>query len=199
MKKLISSIALACLMPMAVFADAKVGAAAPDFTVSDVSGKSHKLSDFKGKNVVLEWYNKDCPYVRKHYDAGNMQKLQKAYKDQGVVWLTVISSAKGKQGFQENKDAETNMNKEGFQGTALLIDADGKVGKAYGAKTTPHMYLINKEGLLAYNGAIDDNDSSNPASIPKAKNYIAAAVDSTLKGEKVAVTSSKPYGCSVKY
>lgn len=181
------------------WADAKVGSPAPDFAVMDATGKTHKLSDFKGKFVVLEWYNKDCPYVRKHYDSKNMQQLQSDMTGKGLVWLSVISSAPGKQGYLAAADALKNASKEGSKATAVLIDDKGNMGKAYGAKTTPHMYLIDPQGVLRYNGAIDSNDSADPKTIATSENYIARAVASALKGEKIAKETSKPYGCSVKY
>lgn len=181
------------------FADAKVGSPAPDFSVVDAAGKTHKLSDYKGKNVVLEWYNKDCPYVRKHYDSKNMQKIQADMTGKGVVWLTVISSAPGKQGHLAAADAVKNGAKEGSKASAILLDESGAMGKAYGAKTTPHMYLIDAQGVLRYNGAIDSNDSADPKTIATSENYIVKAVASAEKGEKIAKETSKPYGCSVKY
>lgn len=198
MKKVILTLVLTLFSSVSL-ADAKVGAAAPDFSVTDTSGKMHKLADFKGKYVVLEWYNKDCPYVRKHYDSKNMQKIQTDMTGQGIVWLSVISSAKGKQGYLPSADAAKNGAKESSKATAILIDDSGAMGKAYGAKTTPHMYLIDPQGVLRYNGAIDSNDSADPATIASAENYIIRAVASAQKGEKIAKETSKPYGCSVKY
>ncbi len=181
------------------FSEAKVGSPAPAFEVMDATGKVQKLSDYKGKNVVLEWYNKDCPYVVKHYSVGNMQKIQKETTEKGFVWLTVISSAKGKQGYLDQKEALANAQTAGAAPSAILIDDLGKMGRAYGAKTTPHMYLIDDKGILRYNGAIDSNSSASSATIEKADNYILAATNSLLKGEKIAKESTKPYGCSVKY
>lgn len=198
MKKLIFALALTFTSTLA-FADAKVGAPAPDFNVTDANGKTHKLSDYKGKYVVLEWYNKDCPYVRKHYDSKNMQNIQSEMTGKGIVWLSVISSAKGKQGHMPAADVVKNGTKEASKATAILVDENGKMGKAYGAKTTPHMYLIDPQGVLRYNGAIDSNDSADPATIASAENYIIRAVASAKKGEKIAKETSKPYGCSVKY
>lgn len=198
MKKILLSAALVLCASLA-WADAKVGSPAPDFSVTDANGKVHKLSDFKGKFVVLEWYNKDCPYVRKHYDSKNMQGLQASMTGQGIVWLSVISSAPGKQGHLAPADALKNASKEGSKATAVLIDDKGTMGKAYGAKTTPHMYLIDPQGVLRYNGAIDSNDSADPKTIATSENYIARAVASAQKGEKIAKETSKPYGCSVKY
>ena len=181
-------------------AEIKVGTTAPDFSATDSSGKTVQLKDFKGKVVVLEWFNKDCPFVKKHYESGNMQKLQKDYTQKGVVWLSVTSSAVEKQGHMTAAEAtELRRGKDSQLSTALLLDASGSLGKTYDAKVTPHMFVINKEGTLVYNGAIDDNRSADPKVIPSSKNYVAAALDSTLKGEKVATPSSKPYGCSVKY
>lgn len=178
---------------------AKVGEKAPEFQVKDQKGVEHKLSDYKGKFVVLEWLNEECPFVKKHYGSGNMQKLQKEYTGKNVVWLSVISSAKGKQGYLTGEEVTAKMTKDHMSSTAVLIDASGVMGKAYGAKTTPHMFIINPEGTLAYNGAIDNNDSSNAKDIPTATNYIAEALNSVLKGEKIQVAQTKPYGCGVKY
>jgi len=183
----------------ASMADAKIDAAAPDFTVADAAGKSHKLADFKGKIVVLEWYNKDCPYVKKHYGSKNMQKLQEQITGKGVVWLSVISSAPGKQGHLKPADALKNASDTGSKATATLIDEKGVMGKAYGAKTTPHIFIIDAKGVLRYNGAIERTDSANPETIAKAENYVIPAIASLQKGEKVAKSSTKPYGCSVKY
>lgn len=180
-------------------ADAKIGTAAPDFSVVDMNGKTQKLSDYKGKYVILEWYNKDCPYVRKHYDSKNMQKLQTEMTGKGIVWLTVNSSAPGKQGHLSAADTKTNAAKEGSKASDILLDEKGVMGKAYGAKTTPHMYLIDPQGVLRYNGAIDSNDSADPKTIATAENYIVAAVNSAQKGEKIPKETTKPYGCSVKY
>jgi peroxiredoxin len=180
-------------------ADAVVGSPAPDFTLTDINGKSHSLSQYKGKYVVLEWVNHDCPFVRKHYGSGNMQKLQKAYTGKGVVWLTVNSSAAGKQGnFAPEKWVALTQEKSAVP-TAVLLDPDGKVGRAYGAKTTPQMYVITPEGKLVYNGAIDDKPSTNVEDIATAKNYLTAALDETMAGKAVATAVTQPYGCSVKY
>lgn len=195
--KLLSLIAL-MLFSVNVFA-VKVGEKAPEFTLMDQNGKSHKLSDFKGKYVVLEWLNHECPFVKKHYSVGNMQKLQKEYTSKNVVWLAINSSAKGKQGHL-NQEAAKNLYKEqNMAATAILLDPTGATGKAYSAKVTPHMYIINPEGTLVYNGAIDSNDSSDSKDIATSTNYVADALNASLKGEKVKLAQSKPYGCSVKY
>jgi len=172
---------------------------APDFTLPGADGTSYKLSDHKGKIVVLEWVNYGCPFVRKHYDSQNMQTLQRTYRDSGVVWLSICSSAPGKQGYFEGQALTDRIEQEGAAATAYLIDADGAVGKAYGARTTPHMYVIDRGGNLVYAGGIDDVRSANVDDIARATNYVAAALDALLEGRPVPQASSTPYGCSVKY
>jgi peroxiredoxin len=178
---------------------ATVDSPAPNFTLTDVAGKTHSLADFKGKFVVLEWVNFDCPFVKKHYGAKNMQSLQAAYIKKDVVWLSICSSAKGKQGYFEGKDLTDRITKEGLSSTAYLIDTDGTVGKMYGAKTTPNMYVINPEGTLVYAGAIDDTPTPNPDDIKTAKNYVQLALDASMAGKPVATKATAPYGCGVKY
>lgn len=181
------------------FATATPGSEAPDFTLQDTTGKSHSLKDFKGKFVVLEWTNYECPFVKKHYGSGNMQKLQKEYTQKDVVWLSICSSAEGKQGnFMPDKWNEM-IREKGAAPTAVLLDPDGKVGRLYDAKTTPHMFVINPEGKIIYAGAIDSIRSPNPADIEKATNYVSAALDSAMAGKPVETATSTPYGCSVKY
>jgi peroxiredoxin len=177
----------------------RVGTAAPAFTAVDSNGKTHNLSDFKGKTVVLEWTNHECPFVKKHYESGNMQALQKEKTGKGVVWLSVISSAPGEQGNVTPEKANELTKTRNASPVAVLMDADGKVGKLYQARTTPHMYVIDKNGVLQYMGAIDDNSSKNPADAKTANNYVRAAVDNVLKGESVKTPTTQPYGCSVKY
>ena len=177
-------------------------AKAPEFTLKNEKGEMVKLSDYKGKTVVLEWYNEGCPFVRKHYDAGNMQRLQAKYTKKGIVWLTIISSAKGKQGYLEDgalKDKLDPKKSEKMKSTHLLKDADGKVGQLYSAKTTPHMYIISKKGDLVYQGAIDSNDSAESKDIASSKNYVSTNLDLILTGKAIKVAKTKPYGCSVKY
>lgn len=204
--KNITSIILAILATSSfALADATIGKPAPDFSVADATGKVHKLSDYKGKFVILEWFNKECPYVKKHYGSGNMQNIQAALKQEAekskksVVWLSVNSSAKGKEGYLDAAATLKDMKNNGSNADAMLLDTDGKMGHAYGAKTTPHMYLIDDKGILLYNGAIDSNSSSDPATIATSENYIKAAALSAFSGEKIAKATSKPYGCSVKY
>lgn len=180
-------------------AEAKVNEPAPTFTATDALGKTVKLADFADKTVILEWYNKDCPYVKKHYGKDNMQKLQRAAHAQKFVWLTVLSSAKGKEGYLDPKAALENAKKNNSFPDHILMDSSGALGKLYGAKTTPHMFVVNPKGILAYNGAIDNNDSADPKTIDTAKNYVLAALASASKGEPVAENTTKPYGCSVKY
>ena len=183
-----------------VFAQqAKLNESAPEFKLTDSNGSEHSLSDFKGKIVVLEWINYDCPFVKKHYDSKNMQSLQEKYTEEGVIWLAICSSNKGKQGNFSVEEINKRTNERGAKFTAYLIDEDGKVGKMYGAKTTPHMYIIDKIGMLVYAGGIDDKASTDVDDIQDAKNYVASALDELLAGKEVSVQSSAPYGCSVKY
>ena len=189
------------LLTLAAFAaePLKTGEAAPGFTLKDTNGKEHSLSDFKGKVVVLEWTNYGCPFVKKHYGGGNMQKLQAEYTGKGVVWLSICSSAPGKQGYYTAEQWPEQLAAAKAKATALLPDPAGQVGKLYGARTTPHMFVVDKQGRLAYQGAIDDNRSWDPKTIEGAKNYVAAALDALLADEAVAEPETKPYGCSVKY
>ena len=198
--KILSSIFLPLVLTFSAFA-VSTNSKAPDFSLKGQDGKTYKLSDFKGKHVVLEWFNKECPYVKKHYGAGNMQALQKEFTKKGVVWLTIISSAKGKQGHMDSKEAKKEFRKDGAMRTALLNDESGMVGKKYGAKTTPHMYIINDKGSLVYQGAIDSNSSANPKTIAKAEAYVKNGLTTSLKGEKISKgkDSTKAYGCGVKY
>jgi peroxiredoxin len=176
-----------------------VGSAAPDFSANDSKGKTQSLSQYKGKYVVLEWFNPECPFVKKHYGPGNMQKLQEEYTGKGVVWLSVDSSAPGKEGSLTPEQAEKKLSEWKGKQTALLLDSDGKVGQSYGAKNTPHMFVINPEGKIVYEGAIDSKASPNPNDIPTATNYVKAALDESLAGKPVSTANTKPYGCSVKY
>ena len=168
-------------------------------TSAGIDGKTYKLSDFKGKYVVLEWNNLDCPFVKKHYGSGNMQALQKKYTDKGVVWLTICSSGAGKQGYYEPAALQELTKEKKLSSTAYLRDADGTVGKLYGAKTTPNMFVVNPEGTLIYAGAIDDKPSPDPNDIPGATNYVAACLDASMTGKAVATKTTVSYGCGVKY
>jgi len=172
---------------------------APDFTLTDTNGSEHSLSDFAGKPVVLEWFNAGCPFVQKHYSKGNMQNLQSTYTEEGVVWLTIVSSAPGKQGHGSAVEHNAKISEWKIASSAFLIDEDGTVGKAYDAKVTPHMFVINAEGEVVYEGAIDSKRSTSPDDIPDSTNYVKEALDAVLAGEAVDVASTQPYGCSVKY
>ena len=176
-----------------------VGSAAPDFSLTDSKGQTHSLAQYKGKYVVLEWFNPECPFVKKHYGSDNMQKLQEAYTGKGVVWLTIDSSAPGKEGNLTGDQAEKVMTGWKTHQTALLLDPEGKAGRAYGAKNTPHMFIVNPEGKLVYEGAIDSKRSPNPADIPSSTNYVKVALDESLSGKPVTNANTQPYGCSVKY
>ena len=176
-----------------------IGQPAPAFTIKDGAGKTRSLAEFKGQTVVLEWTNAGCPYVQKHYESGNMQGLQKAATQDGVVWLTLISSAPGKQGYVSSDEAKTWRTATGAGATALLLDPAGRVGRTYQAKVTPHMYVVNAAGTLVYMGGIDDKPSADPASLKGAKNYVAAALADLSAGRPVANTVSRPYGCTIKY
>lgn len=178
---------------------AKVGAAAPDFKAVDSNGKSHQLSELKGKTVVLEWTNDGCPFVQKHYGSKNMQGLQKAAAADGVVWLTVISSAPGKQGHLKGSQANEQTKKYGAAPAAVLLDEQGTVGQMYEAQTTPHMFIVDGSGTLVYAGGIDDTPTADPADIPKSKNFVASALAEMKAGKPVSNALTKPYGCSVKY
>lgn len=189
------------------FGAAEVGKPAPDFSLTGNDGKVHKLSEFTGKDVVvLEWYNPGCPYVRRHYESGNMQRLQKQFTTAGVRWFTIASSAPGKEGHVKDvKDAETLVKDKGMANTALLLDAKSEVARSYGAKTTPHMFVIDKKGLIAYNGAIDSESTAKPMKVDdyvkdaKITKYVEQAVDAVEHDRKPAMASTDPYGCSVKY
>lgn len=196
----ILAVVLALGFSAAHAASPAVGAPAPDFSLKGADGKTYRLSDFKGKPVVLEWFNNECPYVKKHYDSGNMQALQKKHTVDGAVWLTVLSSAPGSQGYLTAEEAKKLVEQRKSNATAFLLDPDGKVGKdLYDARTTPHMYVIDKVGNLVYKGAIDDQPSANPKTLEKAKNYVTAAMTDIKEGRTVATATSEPYGCSVKY
>ncbi len=199
MKKTALVMACALLGAATAHAQPTVGKAAPDFTATDTAGATHSLSDFRGKTVVLEWTNHDCPYVRKHYETGNMQALQKDAKEDGVVWLSIISSAPGKQGHVSAAQADELTATREAAPTAVLFDPSGEVGKAYAARTTPHMYVIDAEGTLVYMGGIDDRPTADKGDVEGARNYVREALGAIDRGDAVAAPTSRPYGCSVKY
>ncbi len=177
----------------------KVGDPAPGFTAVDSNGRQQSLASYKGKFVVLEWHNQGCPYTKKHYESGNMQRLQKEWTGKGVVWLTVISSAPGMQGFVTPAQENEYLQKMNASPTAVLMDPGGTLGHLYGAKTTPHMFIIDPTGTLIYNGAIDDHPTSDQGDIAGSKNYVSAALQEAMSGKPVTSAATRPYGCSVKY
>ena len=176
-----------------------IGAAAPDFTLSAADGKSHSLSQYKGKYVVLGWFNPECPFVKKHYGSGNMQRLQGEYTAKGVVWLTIDSSAPGTEGNISAEQAQKVMKNWNTKQTALLLDPEGKAGRSYGARNTPHMFVVNPEGKIIYEGAIDSKATPNPDDIASSTNYVKVALDESMSGKPVSNANTRPYGCSVKY
>ncbi|HVP52964.1 MAG TPA: thioredoxin family protein [Terriglobales bacterium] len=177
----------------------RVGEPAPNFTATDSNGKAHSLSSYRGKFVVLEWHNQGCPYTKKHYDSGNMERLQKEWTQKGVVWLTVISSAPGTQGYVTAEQENDYLRRMKAAPTAALLDPTGDLGHLYSAKTTPHMFIINPDGVLIYDGAIDDKPTPDQADIPTSRNYVSLALSEAMAGKPVGTPTSRPYGCSVKY
>jgi len=180
-------------------ASAEIGKSAPEFSLTDSKGAMHKLSEFKGRVVVLEWINLSCPYVKGHYKNRNMQNLQASAVERGVVWLTIASSAKGSSSYMDAAAWNDSIAQHGIASTAVLLDVDGTVGRLYAAKVTPHMYVIAADGTLAYNGAIDTADSADPEKIAKARNCVTEALDALLAGNKVPTAATRPYGCGIKY
>ena len=196
MKRL--AIILALAIAPAAWA-AKVGQAAPEFSATDVQGKAVKLSDYRGKYVVLEWTNPECPYVRRHYNSGNMPSLQKEFGAKDVVWLTVNSTNQSSSEFKTPQEMAKWMSEKGAAPRATLIDRDSQVGKLYEARTTPHMYVIDPQGKLIYAGAIDDSRWASQAKTKDAKNHVRSALGEAMAGKPVSVASTSSYGCSVKY
>jgi len=199
MKSLLTLATILGLVTFSHAAQPEIGQPAPAFTLKDSTGKEHSLADYKGKVVVLEWINHGCPFVKKHYDSGNMQKLQEDATDHGVVWLAVCSSAPEKQGHMTPEAATANLTEVKSNATAYLLDEDGKVGKLYDARTTPEMYIINSDGVLVYAGAIDDKPTANAADIEGAVNYVRTALEEMKEGKPITTAQTKSYGCSVKY
>jgi peroxiredoxin len=175
------------------------GSAAPDFSARDTHGQAHTLAEYKGKYVVLEWHNRECPYTHKHYESGNMQRLQKEWTSKGVVWFTVISSAPGEQGYMTAGGENSYLEKVNASPTAVLLDPTGQLGHLYGAKSTPHMFVISPEGVLIYNDAIDDKPTTDADDIASAHNYVSEALEEAMAGKAVSTPTTRPYGCSVKY
>lgn len=206
MKKLISFLTLIFVSILLINAtdrdnrsEAIVGEPAPEFSVVDANGNMHSLSDYEGKYVILEWLNHGCPFVRKHYDGNNMQQMQNRYTEEGVVWLSVVSSAPGTQGYMEPDETLETMIENNAAPTAILLDVDGAMGRAYDARVTPHMYIISPDGTLEYNGAIDDKPTARLRDLEDAHNYVDSAMASLRNDEPVEVRTSTPYGCTVKY
>jgi peroxiredoxin len=182
----------------ATLAAVAAGQAAPNFTLTDIGGKQHSLSDFKGKYVVLEWFNSECPFVQKHYESSNMQSLQKKYGGKGVVWLTINSTSP--ESSQYRDPARSALIVSDWKiGSTLMLDPDGKVGQTYGARTTPHMWVIDPQGKVVYAGGIDDKATYRQADVQSARNFVAAALDESMAGKPVGVAAAPAYGCSVKY
>lgn len=197
-----SAALLAALLatPLAIHAkEPEIGKTAPSFGLRDTEGQKRSLVDFKGKYVVLEWVNHGCPFVKKHYDSGNMPALQKELTGQGAVWLSIASSAEGKQGHFTAEQWKPLLTEKNSAATATLLDPEGTVGKLYGAKTTPHMFVIGPDGKLLYKGAIDDKPSTDPADVNGARNYVRAAFLEAKEGKPVGQPDTQPYGCGVKY
>lgn len=178
---------------------AEIGQDAPAFSVKDIDGHSQSLAQYKGKIVVLEWTNPDCPFVRKHYGSGNMQSVQKFALGKGVIWLSVNSGAEGKEGFMDTAAVKAKIAETHAHQTAYILDPEGELGRLYGAKATPHMFVVDKNGKLAYQGAIDDKPTPDPADVKTADNYVKDAITELQDGKPVAVAQTRAYGCSVKY
>jgi len=192
-------IALVLCAALSQISAAKVGATAPDFTGTASNGKTFRLSEYRGKYVVLEWHNNGCPYVRKQYNSGNMQRLQKQWTGQGVVWFTILSSAPGKQGYVTAGEENDYLAKMRASPTAAMLDPTGEIGHLYDAKTSPHMFVINPQGVVIYDGAIDDKPTTELSDVPGATNYVSLALEQAMAGKQVAIAATRPYGCSVKY
>jgi peroxiredoxin len=198
-KLLTALLALAASTALFAADSPAVGTTAPDFSLTDSKGKTQTVSQYKGKYVVLEWFNPECPFVKKHYGSGNMQKLQEEFTAKGVVWLSVDSSAPGLEGYLTAEQAEKKIAEWKTKQTALVLDPDGKAGRSYGAKNTPHMFVINPEGKIVYEGAIDSKATPNPSDIASSTNYVKVALEESMGGKTVSTANTKPYGCSVKY
>jgi len=199
LKSLLSATSALLITASSCFAGAKVGEAAPEFTLKDTSGKEVSLTDYAGKTVVLEWLNYDCPFVKKFYSGGDMQKLQSAYTGKDVVWLSVHSAHEGHSTYLAPSALGERASKEGSKATSVLVDASGTTGKSYGAKTTPHLFVIDKKGTLVYAGGIDSIKSTKSEDIEKAEPFLANALDEIIAGSPVTKASTAPYGCGVKY
>ena len=198
-KLLLIALTTLCTGPLFAAEAPKVGATAPGFSLTDSNGKKHSLGEFKGKYVVLEWFNPGCPFVQKHYKSENMQQLQREFTGKDVVWLTIDSSAPGKEGNLTPEEANKQIADWKIKSTALLLDADGQVGHEYGATNTPHMFVIDPDGKLIYSGAVDNKPTANPDDVKGATNYVKVALDEAMAGKPVTTPTSRAYGCSIKY
>jgi thioredoxin-related protein len=192
-------IALMLLLSANVAFAAKVGTPAPDFTGTSSTAQEISLAQYRGKYVVLQWHNKDCPYVQAQYGSGNMQRLQNEWTSKGIIWLTIISSAVGKQGYVDGNGAETDVRTTGAAPTATILDPAGKIGRAYRAQTTPHMFVIDPQGTLIYDGAIDNRATTSKANVGGSINYVSTALTEAMAGKTLSHPTSRPYGCSMKY
>jgi peroxiredoxin len=199
MKKLLVFATLMAAAVFAVQAAIAPGQPAPDFSLVDINGKAQKLSDYRGKYVVLEWFNSECPFVQKHYESGNMQGLQARYTQKGVVWLGINSTSRKHSDYRDPARSQAILKDWKAAPSALLLDPEGKVGRQYSARTTPHMYIVDPAGVLVYAGGIDDKASTNRRDIASAKNFVAVALDEALGGKPISAASTYPYGCSIKY
>ena len=197
-RNLLCGLAVATLLAGLCYGQ-KVGAPAPDFKATDSNGRMRQLSEYRGKYVVLEWHNNGCPFTRKHYESGNMQRLQKEWTSRGVIWFTVISSAVGQQGYVTAEQENEYLKRMNAVPTAALLDPQGDVGRLYAAKTTPHMFIVNSDGVLIYDGAIDSKSTTDQGDIATATNYVSQALGEAMAGKAVSTPTSRPYGCSVKY
>jgi alkyl hydroperoxide reductase subunit AhpC len=197
MRKLMMAVAL--LASTSLASAAKVGAPAPDFTETSSTAEAISLAQYRGKYVVLQWHNKDCPYVQAQYGSGNMQKLQKEWTARGIIWLTIISSAAGKQGYVDARGADADARATGAAPTATILDPAGTIGRAYRARTTPHMFIIDPQGKLIYDGAIDNHATTSKASVGGSINYVSQGLAEAMAGKPLSHPTSRPYGCTVKY
>jgi peroxiredoxin len=199
LRTLLCALAAAWCVAAQAAAAVAPGQPAPDFSLTGIDGKSYKLSDFRGKHVVIEWFNSECPFVQKHYESGNMQGLQARYMAKGVVWVGINSTSPRHSNYRDAARSQGILKAWKFAPSAFLLDPDGKVGTAYAARTTPHMYIVDPAGKLIYMGGIDDKPSTSARDIPGARNHVAAALDQALAGLPVSESSTRPYGCSIKY
>ena len=199
LSSLFASLVIASTLVPSLAQEVRIGAAAPEFKATDSNGNAESLDQYRGKYVVLEWHNQGCPYTRKHYTSGNMQSLQKEWTAKGVVWLTVISSAPGEQGYVTGSQENSYLSRMHAVPTAVLLDSDSKVARMYSAKTTPQMVVIDPGGKVIYDGAIDDRPTDDPGDVKGAKNYVNEALGAAMAGKPVPTPYTRPYGCSVKY